>query len=143
MIDIDGIGESLRTRIELDVTDFNRVTYEMDERDDTIMNMPLADVRFVRMDPEVRAGNDYVVEASYIVTVEAFDFTSRREAATLRNGLVKTAMLGVKDNPRFDTDLESSFLGPAEFVDAKDDDTGAFVAMATFQVNVIVFVDAL
>lgn len=143
MIDIDGIGESLRQRIETDATDFKLVRYEMDERDEIITNMPLCDVRFFRMEPDVRAGQEYVVEATYIVTVEAFDFTSRREAVTLRNALVSAAMNGIRANPRFDTDLESSVLGTAEFVDAKDDDTGAFVALATFQVNVIVFLDAL
>jgi len=143
MIDIGGIGESLRTRIDTDVTDFNTVRYEGDERDETINNMPYCDVRMLRMLPEVRAGSEYVIEGTYVVTVMAFDFTSRNEAVTLRDALVTLAMNSVKDNPRFDTDLETSFLGPAEFADAKDDETGAFVALATFQVNVIVFVDAL
>lgn len=143
MIDIDGIGESLRLRIETDVGDFQLVRYEGDERDEMITNMPYCDVRFFRMEPEIRAGSEYVVDGTYIVTVMAFALTSRKDAVTLRNGLVKLAMESVKANPRFDTDLETSILGVAEFVDAKDDESGAFVAFATFQVNVIVFVDPL
>ncbi len=143
MIDIDGIGESLRLRIETDVSDFNLVTYEMDERDEVITNMPLCDVTFTLMDPEIRAGSEYYVEGVYVVTVEAFDFTSRREAVTLRNSLVKLAMESVKANPRFDTDLDTSRLGRAEFVDAKDDETGAFVAIASFQVVTFSYVNPL
>ncbi len=143
MIDIDGIGESLRLRIETDVADFCLVRYEGDERDEVINNMPYCDVRFSRMEPEIRAGSEYYVRGIYTVTVMAFDFTSRRVAVTLRNSLVRLAMNGVKTNPRFDTDLETSVLGPAEFADATDDETKSFVAFATFQVDVFVFVDPL
>lgn len=143
MFDIDGVGDSLRQRIETDVTAFKLVRHEGDERDETIHNMPYCDVRFFRMEPEVRAGGEYYIQGTYVVTVMAFDFTSRREAVTLRNTLVKSAMEGIKAAPRFDTDLETSTLGTAEFADAQDDETKAFVALATFLVNVFVFVDPL
>ena len=143
MIDIDGIGESLRLRIETDVCDFKVVKYEGDERDENFANMPYCDVRFSTMEPEIRAGSEYYVEGIYVVTVIAFDLTSRREAVTLRNSLVTLAMNGVKANPRFDTDLDTSRLGRAEFVDAKDDETGAFVAIASFQVVTFSYVNPL
>ena len=141
MIDYDGIGESLRTLIETNVTDFQMVRYEGDERDENFSNMPYADVVLLRGDPEIRAGNDYVVSATYIVSVMALDLSSHTEAATIRNGLVKLSQLTIKANPRFDTDLETSKLGPTEFANAKDDETGAFMALATFEVDVLVFVD--
>lgn len=143
MIDIDGIGESLRALLETDVTDFKRVNYEGDERDEHFANMPYGDVIFLRMDPEQRAGNDYVVSATYQVVVMALGLSSHRQAATIRNGLVRSAMNSVRGNIRFDTDIETSKLGPAEFANAKDDDTGAFMALATFEVDVLVFVDPL
>jgi len=141
MIDYDGIGESLRTLIETNVTDFKLVRYEGDERDENFMNMPYADVVLLRTDYDIRAGNDYVVSCTYIVTVLAQDLSSHKEAATIRNGLVKLSQRAVKDNPHFDTDLETSKLGPTEFANAKDADTGAFMALATFEVDVLVFVD--
>jgi len=141
MIDYDGIGESLRTLIENNVTDFKMVRYEGDERDENFANMPYGDIVLLRADPEVRAGNDYVVTASYLVTVQSLDLSSHKEAATIRNGLVKLSQETVKANPRFDTDLETSMLGETQFANAKDNDTGAFMALATFQVDVIVFVD--
>lgn len=143
MIDYDGIGESLRTLIETEVTDFQMVRYEGDERDENFSNMPYCDVVMFRMDPEIRAGSEYVVSATYICSVMALDLSSHKEAVTIRNGLVKLAQEAVKANPRFDTDLETSKLGPAEFANAKDDDTGAFMAIATFEVDVLVFVDPL
>jgi hypothetical protein len=143
MIDIDGIGESLRLLIETNVTDFKMVRYEGDERDENMSNMPYCDVQIRKIDPEVRAGNDYEVSATYIVTVIALDLSSHREAATIRNGLVKLAMNTVRNNQRFDTDLETSKLGPAEFVSAKDEASNAFLALATFEVDVLVFVDSL
>lgn len=143
MIDIDGIGESLRLLIETNVTDFKMVRYEGDERDENMVNMPYCDVQINKIDPEVRAGNDYEVSATYMVTVIALDLSSHREAATIRNGLVKLAMLTIKENSRFDTDLEASKLGPAEFVSAKDEASNSFLALATFEVDVLVFVNAL
>lgn len=143
MIDYDGIGESLRTLIETNVTDFKMVRYEGDERDENFSNMPYADVVLLRADPDVRAGNDYVVSATYIVSVMALDLSSHKEAATIRNGLVKLSQETIRVNNKFDTDLETSKLGPTEFANAKDDDTGAFMALATFEVDVLVFVDPL
>lgn len=141
MIDYDGIGESLRTLIETNVTDFKKVNYEGDERDENMANMPYADIVLLTGDNDIRAGNDYVVTVTYIVSVMALDLSSHKEAATIRNGLVRLSQRAVKDNPRFDTDLESSKLGPMQFANAKDDDTGAFMALATFEVDVLVFVD--
>ena len=143
MIDIDGIGESLRALIEANVMDFEMVRYEGDERDENFANMPYCDITILRMDPEIRAGSDYVVSATYMVTVISLDLSSHREAATIRNGLIKLSQETIKANPHFDTDLETSKLGPAEFANAKDDDTGAFMALATFEVDVLVFVDPL
>ena len=143
MIDIDGIAESLRTLLETSVTDFKMVRYEGDERDENFANMPYADVTMLRMDPEIRAGSEYVVSATYVVTIIALDLSSRREAATIRNGLIKASQEAVKANPKFDTDLETSKIGPSEFANAKDDESGAFMALATFEVDVLVFVDPL
>lgn len=140
MIDIDGIGESLRTLIETNQTDFQMVRYEGDERDQNFSNMPYCDINLLRMDPDIRAGNDYVVSATYIVTVIAFDFTSHKEAATIRNVLVKDAQNTIRQNSKFDTDLETSKIGPSEFANAKDDESKAFMAVATFEVDVLVFV---
>jgi len=143
MIDYNGIGESLRTLIETNVTALELVRYEGDERDVGIHNMPYCDVVLQRSDPELRAGNEYVVSATYVCTLIAFDFTSHNEAATLRNSLVKLAQDAIRANPGFDTDLETSQLGPAEFANARDDESKSFVAMAEFEVDVLVFVPAI
>lgn len=141
MIDYDGIGESLRTLIETEVSDFKMVRYEGDERDENFTNMPYCDVVVKDSIPEVKAGNDYYVTTTYLCTVMALDLSSHKEAAKLRTGLLKLSQRAVKDNPRFDTDLETSILGPVNFANAKDDETGAFMAIATFEVVALVFVD--
>lgn len=143
MIDYDGIGESLRTLIEDNVAGFQMVRFEGDERDENFSNMPYCDVVMQRADPEIRAGSEYVVSATYVCTVIALDLSSHKEAATLRNDLVKSSQEAIKANPHFNVDLETSKLGPVEFLNAKDDDTGAFMALATFEVDVLVFVDPL
>lgn len=142
MIDYNGIGESLRLLIETEVTDFKLVNHEGDERDENFANMPYCNVELKEMDPQVKAGNDYAVSGTYIVTVMALDLSSHKEAATLRNSLVRLAQIAVQQNAHFDTDLETSKLGPGEFLNVKDEDTGAFMALASFEVDVLVFVDA-
>jgi hypothetical protein len=143
MIDIQGIGESLRILLETNEAEFKMVRFQGDERDVNFANMPYSNIDISRMEPEIRAGSEYVVEGTYIVTVIALDLSSHNEAATIRNRLVKSSMEIIKANPRFYTDLESSILGPAQFADAKDEDTGMFMALATFEVGVIVFVNPL
>jgi len=143
MIDIQGIGESLRTLLELNETEFKMVRFQGDERDVNFSNMPYVNIDISRIEPEIRAGSEYVVDGTYIVTVMGLDLSSHNEAATIRNRLVKSAMEIIKANPRFDTDLETSILGNGQFADAKDEDSGSFIALATFEVVVRVFVNPL
>ncbi len=142
MIDYTGIGESLRTLLDTNIAELKMVRFEGDERDENFANMPYCNIELKEVDPQIRAGNDYFVSGTYIVTVIALDLSSHNEAATLRNSLVKLAQETIQANSKFDTDLETSKLGPGEFLNAKDEDTGAFMALASFEVDVLVFVDA-
>jgi hypothetical protein len=123
------------------VSNVKLVKKECDERDYAFHNMPLIDVRLKESQPEVRAGRDYYVFVTFEVQVTANDLSGYDEAATLRDCILSDAMDAVRNNASFSASLETSRVSLTEFSNAKDDDTGAFMAAATFQVIAEAFVD--
>jgi hypothetical protein len=140
MIDYTGVGTQLAT-VLAGVEGVNRAEYEVNEIDIRFSEMPILDVRLSDTDNEVRAGQDYVTELTLQCDLYAFDLSSIREAVTLRDSILKASQDAVRANPRFHGDLESSVIGPVEFTTSKDEGTGEFVAVASFQVVAIVFTD--
>ncbi len=115
--------------------------YEVDERMLTYDHMPLIDVRPSEADNEVRAGQDYYTTIIYQCDIYSFDLSSIKEAAIVRDSILKSAQNVVRANPSFHVDLETSVLGPVEFTSSKDEDTGSFVAQASFQIIAMAFTD--
>lgn len=114
---------------------------ECDERDYAFSNMPLVDVRLTDGDPQVRAGRDYYVFTTFEVQITTFDLSGYDDAATLRNTILTDAIETVRNNANFSAAIETSRIGPISFSNAKDEDSGAFMAAVTFEVRTEAFVD--
>lgn len=140
MLDYTGIAEALATVLGT-VDGLNLAGYEVDERTLSFDHMPLIDVRPSEADNEVRAGQDYFTTLTFQCDIYAFDLSSVKEAAIVRDTILKSAQNAVRANPAFHVDLETSQLGSVEFSSTKDEDTGSFVAQASFQVLAMAFTD--
>lgn len=140
MLSYTEIGEALAV-VMGNVAGVDLGGYEVDERDIHMGNMPLVDVRLVSSDPEVRVGQDYFTDLVVQVDIYSYDLSSNRDAAIVRDSILKAAQNAVRANPSWHVELESSILGPVELLTAKDEDTGGFEARATFQVIAKAFTD--
>ncbi len=140
MLSYTEIGEALAVVMD-GVAGVSLGGYEVDERDIHMANMPLIDVRLVSSDPEVRVGQDYFTDLVVQCDIYSYDLSSNREAAIVRDSILKAAQNAVRANPSWHVELESSILGPVELLTAKDEDTGGFEARATFQVIAKAFTD--
>lgn len=142
MIDYDGVGEQIRLRIANTVTAFGKnVYYEADERDYAFHNMPLCDVVLEADELELRAGQDYLSNAIYEITIACFNMGTYNEASLQRSTLLKATQNALRASPLIHVDLESIVLGAVAFSKAKDEKTGAWVASASLKLRCIAFVD--
>jgi hypothetical protein len=141
MIDYTGVAEALAD-VFRGVDSVATAGYEVDQRDLSLTNMPIIDVRPADADNEIRAGQDYVTALSYQCDLYTFALSDAKKAATLRDTILKDAQNAVRANPQFHVDLETSFLGAVEFSSTgKDEDVGAYSSLASFAVIAIVFTD--
>jgi hypothetical protein len=140
MLDYSGIAEAL-AEVLRNVDGVHMAGYEIDEREIRFDNMPLIDVRPSEADNEIRAGQDYFTDLTYQCDIYSFDLSLMKEAATLRDLILKRAQNAVRANASFHVELETSQLGTVEFTTTKDENTGAFVAQASFQVIAKAFTD--
>ena len=140
-VSFNTVQSDLVTLLTTEVTTAKLVKAECDERDYAFHSMPLIDVRLRESEPEIRAGRDYYVFITFDVQVTAYDLSSYGEAATLRDTLMASAIDAVRNNASFSASIETSRVGAVEFNNAKDENTGAFMAAATFQVITETYVD--
>lgn len=138
MIDYDQLANDLKTRVAT-VTAFARVAVDQDDRDFSFENMPNADIRYLRGIPEVRVGQDYVLSLIFEVQITAFSLTSGRDAAMIRNQLLKDTQNAVRAQPRFSASLETVTLGEMDFASQKSDTH--FMSTVVFQVIATIFAD--
>lgn len=100
---------------------------DIDYRSD---QMPMVDLRWKKVTPEASTDATYFTPGVIEAEVTAFDFTSRREAAKLRNDLTNALQRYVKDHPRFSSPLETTIIGQVVFATGESKAQGAFVAGA-------------
>lgn len=137
------IQEDLETLLrDANISNVENVQSEADERDYNFPNMPLIDIRLASSLPEVRAGRDYYVFATFNVQITVMDLSSFKDAATLRDQILQEAINVVRKNANFSAEIQTSRVGPVAFDSAKDTDKGAFMSAATFEVICEAFVDA-
>lgn len=135
------VNEDLRSLIETQVSDFNKVFANADERDVHFNHMPMCDVRIALGDPQVRAGNDYYVYTKFEIEIVAHSLQSQLAAASVRDSLLASTLDAIRNNPHFSASIQTSRVGEIGFAFASDEKTGAFVAAATFEVTTESYVD--
>jgi hypothetical protein len=147
MIDYQTMSNDIKTRVATVAAPgpvFNKVFNEMDGRERAFHNMPLANVRWAQDTPEVRAGQDYVVMATFEIEIVAHSLRTRLEAATIRDQLLFKTRNVLRAGPASSLTAqgESIVLGPAQPAEIEQDEKeGGFVASVTMAVTVIVFAD--
>jgi hypothetical protein len=141
MPDVDDVAESLRSLLATNVTSFQSTHVDADERTIVFPAMPLLDVTYEDLNPEVLAGQQYYTELKLVGSIYTVNLTSFKEATTLRNSLLQSCLDTIRSNPRFHADLLSSRLGPVKFAKAQDEQTKAFVARCDFEVVTMFYND--
>jgi hypothetical protein len=141
-IDYDQVGQDLRTLIEDNVSGFASVFLETDERDMHFGNMNgLCDIVLRSSEPEVRVGQSYYTITTFVVRISVFDLSSRGEAVTLRNDLLRLTQDAIRANANFASSIETSWLGSVRFQEAEEAEDNAYVAGVEFDVMVSTFDD--
>lgn len=143
-VDYFGIHESLATLIKNEVGQFKAVLIEAMDRELTLDNMPLCNVRLVSGEQEVRSlPNSYYLFLTFEIDVIAFSLTLFKEAATLRDSLLGAAQDAIQANRNFHVDLQTSSLVPSiRFGALAPEGAGGHVAVATFTVRCEAYIEA-
>lgn len=134
-IDYDGILVDLQSAVQTANLGFKNVLVDADARDYLIPNMPLLDIRVKRVVPEPVTNATYYGDMTIEAEICAFDLTSRRKAAKLRNDLTNALHAFVKANPRFSSHLETTVIGQVDFGTGESKAEGAFVAGAVCELH--------
>lgn len=119
----------------------NRITKvnvyeEAIEAEQTLAHMPFINVILVSSAPDLTSiPNGYYEQITFEVTIAAFDFTSFKEAARLRDGLLSKVVNAIMGARAFHSDLNTSTLGTQiDFGVASPQGAGGHVALATLKV---------
>lgn len=147
MIDYQQMSNDIKARVETVAAPgpvFNKVFNEMDSREKAFHNMPYANVRWAQDNPEIRAGQDYVVMSVFEIEIVAHSLSTRLEAATMRDQLLFKTRQVLRQAPTsgLTAQGESVVLGPAQPAEIEvDEKNGGFIASLTMAVTIIVFAD--
>ena len=140
-VDYDQLVLDFASALRSNVTGFRKVIEDANDFDYDFPNMPLADVGVIRNIPENTAGQTYYCTVVVTVKIAAFDMTSRREAAKIRNDLANAAQRYFQENPRFSGVVDSIQIGNAEFDTMENKDQGFHVAGALLEFHVKLYSD--
>ena len=131
--------DDLVTLVTAQVTSFQKIKKNCDERDYTYSQMPLFDCRIKAVLPELTGGQNYYSRVVVEVEIACHDLSSRDSAAILRDNLLNQVHRAVQTNTRFGAVIDSTEIGPVEFETREDPDQGAFVSAAVAQIHVLVY----
>lgn len=136
VLDYDQVLTDLQTLIQANVTTFGKVSIE--ELD---LNGPLTlhhrrqlDIQLIEAEDRVAAGNVYTTNVTIHLILACSDLSSYREAATLRNDLVKEVKELIRQNQRFNADILSTITRRTGF--AEDQTERGFIAVAVIEIIV-------
>lgn len=132
-VEYDQIQDDLVAYMKLATSGFQFITRDAGDVDFNFANFPILDIRMLNIQPEVRAGNQYYVQTVLEFEVAAVDFSSRLEAAKIRNQLMNEVHAAIQQNRRFSSFIDATIIGPVEFEIVEDEKQGAFVASAVGQ----------
>lgn len=125
-----------RAALETAALGFKTVKKNAGDEDFNYHNMPMADCRILRADPENTAGQTYYCDITIQVEIACFDMTSRDKCATIRDGLTNKVQRFFQQNPRFSAFVDSTVVGAVEFETGETKAQGEFVAAAVAQFHV-------
>ena len=114
-INYSQILDDLVTLIQNSDIAFAHVDHHMEDYERSITNAPYCNVILARANPEIAAGNIYTSRTIFEIEVAALDLSSKREAVTIRNGLVNELQALIQDNMHFSANLESTVLTDVDF----------------------------
>lgn len=143
-LDYYAIQQALADMLQANVTGVKSVFIEGMEREvGMLTNMPLLNVRLTESSEELVNIPDGVYERMmFQVDVITFDLSLFREAAKLRDDLLKAAKEACRSNRRFVVGIEtSSVQGQTTFGAAGVEGGQGHIAMATFSVLVEAYVN--
>lgn len=121
-----------------------KVFIEAMERETSFDNMPLVNIRLVDGTIEIRSlPNGYFFELNFEIDVVSFNLNHFKEAATLRDTLMKEIQDLVISNPRFHADLLTAHIMPnIQFSAGTPEGAGGHIAAGTLSVTAEAYVDA-
>lgn len=132
-INYDLLENDFKNAVVAQSLGFTKVFVDASERDFIYDNMPLLDIRFKVADPQAVTNATYYTDLTIECEIASYSFTSREEAAKLRNNLVNALQRFIKDHPRFSSTLETTLIGRVDFGTGEDKAQGAHVAGAVLE----------
>ena len=124
--------------ISANMNDIDAVTEEqLDLAFETLNKRRHIDLRLISSDDAVRAGNEYVSNVMIEATVAVYDLSSYRDAARVRNDLVKELKTLVRNNQRFTGDALSTITRRTGFAEGEVE--RGFISVAVVEIVVEVY----
>jgi len=114
----------------------------MDDYERSLSNTSYCNVMLSRANNEVTAGNVYTNRIVMQIEIAALDLSSKREAVTIRDGLVNQVQDLIRANQRFSSFIESVVLTEVDFeVSGRfgEDEDQSFTATALVTVEAIIY----
>ena len=135
-VDYNQIAIDVASLIGINVTSFQRVGADVDDREFHHANMPLCSVRLATADPVNTSQQTYYVGVQLELEIAAFDLSSRREASKILLQQLDKTQQALRANPHYGAVWDALQLGPVEFLSAEDKESGAFVAGCLARVTI-------
>ena len=136
------IEDDLVSLINDSAIEFNYVASNMDDYERSITNAPYCNVALSRAENEITAGNVYTNRAIIEIEIATLDLSSKREAVTIRNGLVNEVQDLIRNNTQFSANLESIVLNGVDFAvfgSFDEDEDQSFTATALVTCEAIIY----
>lgn len=132
-IDYQQLKEDFKQAITNANLGFATILLDAMDREFTIQNMPLLDIRIKKVVPEAITNQTYYTACTVECEICTFDLTNRAEAAKIRDNLANALQRFVKDNPRFSSLVNTILVGQGNFGTGESKAEGAFVAGAVLE----------
>lgn len=125
------------------VTNVKKNLIEANDREVILDHLPLINTRLVVADVEERSiPNGYFATLRFQVDIYAYDLSSFREAAIIRDVMIKDVQTAVRSNRQFHGDVSDTRLIPTVSFGALLPEEGpGHVAKAIVEIGVEVYID--
>jgi len=119
------------------------VFIEAMEREAVFSSMPFINLRMTEGEMEMRSlPNGYYATITIEVDIISFDLSEFKKAASIRDDMMGEAQLAVQQNPRFNSEIETSSIAPSiRFGAGTPEGAGGHIAVGTFTITVEAFVE--